>query len=746
MLHAAIRWCTAMCAIAMAIALGIMALPGTAQAMPDPAPAVLTPAPKNPPPVGLDGGDRAPDRRAVPPKDRPPLTSSTKDGRSAERASIAADCSIADFTSLTGAALVSKIKSSTTGCINGLFSANGTDANRLFRESQMITVSAAYRDNAVAYPGDNSTSTQQLVLYLRAGWFVHFYQPDAVGPYGPSLTSTNRAALDAFFANPRSLTVSDANGAVLAESVILIDSSEEQGRYLYVVKRILNAYNSSWDASYWMKAAANNVYTPLFRGHFNPAFLPAVEADPSVLDTLRQFGINHLDLLGKDHWYLTSNAGRELSRFLQHASLSAKARPLVRDLANRSSLTGPSAPLWVGIAEMVDSYDKANCAYYGTCDLQNRINAEVLPITYTCSASIRIRAQQMTSTELGTSCTSLRNQDAYFHGLVRDSGPVANDRNTTLEVVVFDSSRDYKTYAGPLFGIDTNNGGMYLEGDPAAAGNQPRFIAHEAEWLRPAFEIWNLNHEYTHYLDGRFDMFGDFEANITTPTIWWIEGAAEYVSYHYRNITYTAAITEAGRRTYSLRTLFDTTYSHDTTRVYRWGYLAVRYMFQFHRSDVDTLLGYYRTGNWNAARSFLTGTIGTRYDADWFSWLSRCAAGDCNGGGGGGGTECTGSDTRALGQNCTRSNRGTTAGNYDHLYIYLPAGVSTLRLTSSGGTGNCDLLYNAATWATLTSATHRSTNPGNSESLTISAPAAGYRYVSLYGQTACSGVTITSQY
>ncbi|MEV5540112.1 collagenase [Saccharopolyspora shandongensis] len=28
--------------------------------------------------------------------------------------------------------------------------------------------------------------------------------------------------------------------------------------------------------------------------------------------------------------------------------------------------------------------------------------------------------------------------------------------------------------------------------DPAQQGNQPRFIAYEAEWQRPTFEIWNL--------------------------------------------------------------------------------------------------------------------------------------------------------------------------------------------------------------------------------------------------------------
>jgi microbial collagenase len=35
---------------------------------------------------------------------------------------------------------------------------------------------------------------------------------------------------------------------------------------------------------------------------------------------------------------------------------------------------------------------------------------------------------------------------------------------------------------------------------------------------------WNLEHEYVHYLDGRFDMEGDFAAATAKPTVWWIEG------------------------------------------------------------------------------------------------------------------------------------------------------------------------------------------------------------------------------
>ncbi|MGI5488376.1 collagenase [Microtetraspora malaysiensis] len=837
-----------------------LALQPAAAAVAAEASATTVSAGKTPPPAPAplrgDGTDRADHvrRSPLPVNERAPLPSSTERLRrdydlpdpapahprpsakekatSAARAGAVAACNVSDFTSRTGSALVQQIKSSTTECVNTLFMLTGSDAAAAFREAQMASVAYGLRDNAASYPGDNSTGTAQLVLYLRAGYYVHWYNPSTVGAYGPALKTAIQSGLDAFFGNSRSSTVSDANGEVLAEAVTLIDSAEENDRYLYVVKRLLDGYTGAYDAYWWMLTAVNNVYTVLFRGHQVPAFVTAVQADPSVLNTLNAFATNHLNLLGTDRAYLTSNAGRELGRFLQHAALRATVRPLVGNLLQRSSMTGPTAPLWVGVAEMTDSYDKANCSSYGTCDLQARLAATVLSITYNCGPSIKVRAQDMTAAQLADSCASLTAQDAYFHNLVKDGGrPVANDNNTTIEVCVFDSSTDYQTYAGAIFGIDTNNGGMYLEGDPAAAGNQPRFIAYEAEWVRPAFQIWNLNHEYTHYLDGRFDMYGDFEAGMTTPTIWWIEGFAEYVSYSYRNVVYDAAIAEAAKRTYTLSTLWDTTYSHDTTRIYRWGYLAVRYMFEKHPADVTTVLGRYRSGDWNAARAFLTGTIGARYDADWSTWLAACASGACAGGGNGGnqapqaaftftvnglavnftdastdpdgtitarrwdfgdgssstsanpshtygaagtyqvtltvtddggatGTttrqvtvasgqpmpECTSADTRELGKNCRRSGVSATTGNYAYFFLYVPAGTAKLVITSSGGTGNADLYYSAGSWATTSAYTQRSAGSGNDETLTVTNPAAGYHYVSLYATQAFSGASVKVEY
>ncbi|WP_406210888.1 collagenase [Kitasatospora sp. NBC_01560] len=783
--------------------------------------------------------------RPVPARDRAPLsaTAPTADvpaagsakaakpaGQSAAAAT-AATCTVGDFTGRSGSALVTQITSVDLGCINGLFSLTGTDAAGAFREAQMVTVADALRASAVNYPGNNTASIGQLVLYLRAGYFVQWYHATDVGTYGTALQTSIRGALDAFFANSHSRDVTSDNAATLGEAVTLIDSAQENARYLYVVKRMLADYNAATHNPAGMGNALNGVFTVLWRGHQLPAFVTAVQADPSVLDSLYSFAAANSAQLGGDYTFLVYNAARELGRFVQYAPLQAKTRPLLKGLADQSSPSGRTAYQWSAVAEMVDSYDAGNCSYYGTCDAANRLKTANLPVNYTCSPSIRILAQALDQTQLATACTSLTGQDAFFHSVVKDSGPVANDRNTTIEVVVFHSSFDYGVFAAMIYGINTNNGGMYLEGNPATAGNQPRFLAYEAEWVRPDFQVWNLNHEYTHYLDGRFDMYGDFNAGMTTPTVWWVEGFAEYVSYSYRKVTYDAAMDAARLHTYRLSTLFDTTYNNsDTERVYRWGYLAVRYMLEQHRADMDAVLAKYRAGDWNGARSYLTSTIGTRYDADFDTWLTACANGSCGTGTNppgnraptaafttavgelgvtfvdrstdpdgtiaarawdfGDGTtstaanptkwysaagtytvtltvtddkgatastrqnvtvarlpECSAADTRVLDRNCRRSNVAATTGNYAHFYLYVPAGTKQLKVSSTGGTGNADLYYNASSWAYTNAYTARSTNQSNNtETLTVTNPPAGYVYFSLYAQAGFSGVDIKAEY
>ncbi|MGW6918853.1 M9 family metallopeptidase [Kitasatospora sp. NPDC054939] len=734
-------------AVALPLALGLLA--PQSQAAPAPAPAKPTadttapraiPVPKSPrtPTDSRPLAEQFDATRAKAPRAGEPVRQ-IRPSKSAAPSATAAACNVADFTTRTGNALVQQVKASGLDCIDSLFQLTGDNARGAFREAQMVSVADALRSASASYPGDNSTSVGQLVLFLRAGYYVQWYHPDTVGGYGTALQNSIRGALDAFHGAPRSKDVTQANGATLAEAVTLIDSAGENARYTGVVKRLLTDFNSAtWTGT--LRTAVANTETVIERGTEQPAFISALQADPGFAGAMASFVTRNGAMI--DGGDPATDIGIQLGNLLSFDVLKPQARPLVKDLINRYPLVGPTGPLTMNLAWFTEKRDTGNCGYYGTCDLPSRLVPLVLTVNHTCNASLRIRAQQMSAAELATTCTSLVNQDAYFHGVVRNSGPVAGDLNSHLEVVVFDSYYDYSLYAWSMYGIAVDNGGMYEEGDPAKPGNQARFIAHEATWLRPAFEIWNLNHEYTHYLDGRYNMYGDFEAGMTTPTIWWVEGLAEYVSYGYRNERYAAAIAEAGRKTYKLSELFDTTYDNaDSTRVYNWGYLAVRYMLQSHPQDVTAVLAKYRSGDWNGARTLLKTTIGTRYDADFATWLTACAADNC-------GTLppvqpplCTAADARQFDNDCRRDNLAAGTGNYSYHFAYLPAGVKKLTVTTSGGTGNADLYYNGTSWATTGSHLSKSASAGNGETLTVTNPPAGWVYFSLHAQQGFSGVT-----
>ncbi|MFI6686512.1 collagenase [Streptomyces sp. NPDC050485] len=548
----------------------------------------------------------------------------------------AASCTPADFGSRSGSELVDFVKASTTDCVNTLFTATGTNAHDVFQEAQMVTMANALQSASATYPGDASTGAQQLILFLRAGYYVQYNDPGDVGTYGQDLATAIEGALDAFVANQHFMDVSGANGAVVGEAITLTDSANEQGRYLSTYKQVLDSYNSSYDAFPAMVNAVNNVFTPLFRGHQNTAFVQAVTADPSIIDTVDAFARNHLDLLGTDNSFLTSNAGIEMARFLQHSELQDKVRPLMKGLLDASSITGRTAPLWVGVANMADSYDKANCSYFDTCNLADKLTAAALPISHTCDGTLTIRAQALTPEDLDAACAGLQKQDGYFHSLVNDNGPVPGQYEDSIQLVVFASPTDYRTYAGTIFGVDTNNGGITLTGDPTNPANQVRSIMYQKS-SDDGFtaRIWNLNHEYTHYLDGRYDMKGDFGQETTVPDVWWIEGLAEYVSYSYRGVTDTEAVTEAGKHTYALSTLWQSTYANsDVTRTYPWGYLAVRYMFEKHPADIQSMLAKFRVGDYAGGYAVYNSDIGNRYDDDFNTWLDACAAGGCNAQGG----------------------------------------------------------------------------------------------------------------
>jgi len=243
----------------------------------------------------------------------------------------------------------------------------------------------------------------------------------------------------------------------------------------------------------------------------------------------------------------------------------------------------------------------------------------ILPHTHTCSDTLKFRAQDMTTTQFEDSCALLAVQEQYFHQKLSTLQlPVDNDVNEDLLMVVFDNYRQYNRYGSRLFNINTNNGGIYIEGDATDPNNQASFYAHEADWLRPEFAIWNLEHEFVHYLDGRFDLKGNF-SDYPTNTVWWSEGLAEYISLKDDNQDAVSLIS-AGGNNRTLSEVFNTNYSNTSDEIYRWGYLGVRFMFENNINDIDVLRSLTRSADWQGYQSELSAWSAT-YESQWQNWL-----------------------------------------------------------------------------------------------------------------------------
>ncbi|WP_329372834.1 M9 family metallopeptidase [Streptomyces sp. NBC_00669] len=663
----------------------------------------------------------------------------------AARPAAVTSCTTSDFSGRSGSDLVSYIKTvDWVACINPLFSLTGSDAKAVFNQNQMLAVANGVADAASSYTGDDSGGLFELMYFMQAGYYVQYGDPADVGTYDSSLRSAIESGFNALFADSHANDVSAGNGSVLAEAFVLTDSAQAQADYLDVYARYLSAYDSStWDAVPEMDQALNAIYTPLWRGPWITDFVTAITANPGIADTLSTFTLAHRDLLGGDNDVLDSNAGNDLANFLQIPALQSKVRPLVKGLLDGSSITGATDNLWVHVAYQANLDDSGQCSYYGVCDLTQQLTAAALPIDNSCS-NFTIMAQALTATEQSDVCTSLSNEVAFYQNQVKTTTPIPGEY-FDVKMVIFGSRADYTTYSWAIFGNDTDNGGETLTGTPT----DPNNVAYSILYQEPTdngftANAWNLNHEFAHIQQSIYDMKGDFGTQTTVPDVWWIEGQAEYVSYTYRNLTDDGALTEAAKHTYKLSQLFQNTYAiDDETRTYPWGYLAVRYMTEKHPDQIQDMLAKMRTGDYQGAYAVYN-TIGTSYDADFDAWLTTLAGGGNSGGGTA--TACTDTNTQAMDRNCYRSDQSRVAGDTDYFWVYLPAGTTTLKVTTSGGTGNADLYYDPANWAGPSTFTEKSTNPDNTESITVTNTDAGYRYLSLYAVTDFSGVTVTTSY
>lgn len=692
------------------------------------------------------------------------------------------------FLGLNGSDLVTRIALTHPQNVSPIYNISGADATQIYSEANMIAIANAINARAPAYTGDdtldgkfdadNTSGLESLFYFLRGSFYVSFSHPDDVPVYSDAVSAAIKTALRTFFNNSNAWIANEPNGGVLKEALINVDSAGLGAHFNDITIKVLNDYNADWKASFNMNAAANSVFTTLWRSQWDDAMKAIFTADDSILDALFSFQNTHRDLVGSDAEYVLQNAVNEMARLYHVDALFPRVKVLVKAILDTTSKEDETKALWIKAASMADYYDRADCGYYDICGFAYTLEQETLAFNYKCSDSLKIRAQDLYNDQAAWICEVLGNQESNFHAIL-GSGyqPVADDNNEALELVIFNSSSDYQTYAGQFFGIATNNGGMYLEGAPINEKNQARFIAYEAAWMQPNFHVWNLQHEYVHYLDGRFDLYGGFQLGMTVDTVWWSEGLGEYISY---GNGYERAIEVGQSQEFALSEIFKNDYNSGQTRVYQWGYLAVRFMFEKQKASVDHILSLTRTGKFTEYQEYMD-SIGTSYDDQFKEWLvngvvlgdnnivefgpndtDSSAAGNGTAGNWAGEPVTISTDFSPCvvndAANAHDTDNNTLEGNQVVECINSTSGSASFfirnegslatryEITTTGGWGNADIMFNADGWPSAQDNDGYANGDGNWDSLIIELnPDVYWHYITLDGEFGGVRLSITEQ-
>lgn len=533
-------------------------------------------------------------------------------------------CTVEDFT-VDRVNIESRVANSDYECMRTWFSPSLEQADVVFSTMSVSRITGGLKKAIEAYKGTKEQAQQIYYLgeFIKAAYKNrHDTFAKKLQPFSSELSADIANTIQQFLRSPYALTEGREQQEALASMLIVVDSIRQLAIAAPDVFAILDSFSADKSDSYYYRKAINNIFVAMAGHSQTKAFYDVIESDSSYIHRLSGFITNNEWAIGTDSEQLLGNAARELARLVK--TEDAETKKVVVDtldsLLKRYPLGGKSDRIWVGIAEMVDAYASDYLEQLGLSNSKSVLKQRIMTFSYDCRGPARILAQEMTEAQAITSCETLNLKEDDFHQTVNTGyQPVADDHSDSVDVIVFKTKSDYSTYSSFLFDNTTNNGGQFLERDPSKQGNVPRFVAYQNGW-DDDFSILNLEHEYVHYLDGRFNQYGDFHDTMREGSIvWWLEGFAEYM--HYKE-GYNAALVLGKEKTHTLADVFSTNYSDGLNRVYRWGYLAVRFMIEKHPEDVTELLGYSRTGQYKEWVKLLE-RLGPAYNTEFHSWLDE---------------------------------------------------------------------------------------------------------------------------
>jgi microbial collagenase len=231
--------------------------------------------------------------------------------------------------------------------------------------------------------------------------------------------------------------------------------------------------------------------------------------------------------LEAEYEWLLENAGYWLRQLPRLAPGPALNQILTQVIADYGRWTRPSLQAVQGIVEHYGGVD-ADGQTYQLEEVRQELHDQLLPRRHTFDdgATVFETGPHVDPVKVRRLYWAMKEVKAQFHREIgRDAVLEPGRADDRLTAVIFDSPADY-AYNQFLNGQPTDNGGIYIE----ASGTLFTYERTPAESVYSLEEL--LRHEYSHYLQGRFLIFGPWGGPIYQEErlTWFEEGQAELLA------------------------------------------------------------------------------------------------------------------------------------------------------------------------------------------------------------------------
>ena len=548
----------------------------------------------------------------------------------------------------TGDALVDLVRRTDIYCVSELeWTSDRAAQIATVREENVVAVGNGAARVLRDYDGSRRQGIKNLFNFLRMARDIHYWclerrtcgdefaavERYSMDPGSPAYLAV-RAGIDAFVDHELLFDRGEEHADNLWEVGETIIDYGMGDRYLSLVGRWLGA----WDADYASRVIWQDVMDTLlgivYWGHREDAFSEAFGADRRLMHAFRDFALDERWLGTSSHWIMDRSA-IELGRYPKYRGTPNydAVVPVIESVLAAYEDSEQGRSIWLRLIAEIDYNDGERCERYGLCDwyegdgfhanFRDALFVESIdcPVNACPADTIHLRAQDLGADKLALACRRLADHSRDFQDMFgRNCEPVPDDINTHLEVFVFNDGRSCQDLESAAFGeggYPDSCSGIYWEGDPTDAGDVARFVATEftpdENPRDPHLAIWNFEHEYAHYLDGRYNRAGPYRGH--DPSVhWWVEGFAEHFAAEVSPYIGLPRFESPHSLTETLL------YSGSIPTRYRHRHLAVRYLWENRRDFVDELLALMRRGAWEEYTARMAAQA-PAFESGWQSWL-----------------------------------------------------------------------------------------------------------------------------